>query len=656
MRINIIDPLEHSKAQEFPVALRYLPMVLLLFTIGCGTASKSRQMETLMDAWHAEGQFNGTVLVAKGEDVLFAKGYGMANAEWQQPNDVDTVFRLASVSKQFTAAAILQLVEQGRVDLDGTISDYLPWYRGDTGSRITVHHLLSHQSGIPNYTAFEAFYSSGPSRRSYRTREFVEEWCSRDLEFEPGSRYSYCNSGYYILGAIVEEVTGKSLDEALTEQIFVPAGMRNSGIDDHRTIVPRRADGYRIAPNRGLTNVAYQDMSIYQGAGAMISTARDLHRWHLALLNNTVLSPEMTEKMFTPNRNGYGYGVSVGTDESSTTDTLVRRITHSGYYDGFNNYLAHYPDTGHVIVLLNNTGQTELVQMRDALAAILFDRPYAMPIGTHSIASAATDPVLSISGISSQGTIRGDDARFNNGTAEAGTTIYQMNLLIHDGENTYYAGMASGEARISDGKIHRAPGLVENRGMEFTATPGLGADLRIQVAESNNDSGLLSMRWQLRNDAKVERRLRFIWFIDADLYTGGSNAARDRVALVDAPEGPWRAIAITNDRDGEVAPLSEGLLMSTSLAPAALYGIAYKDGAAKYWTSSNVFDKTGPRAAGFRIPESIANTVQEDADGDLLSDAANDVAGSIQVDVVLPPGGTETLTLSVCWNPDAEIR
>jgi CubicO group peptidase (beta-lactamase class C family) len=174
-------------------------------------AAKIQEVLTLA---HKYRQFNGSALVAENGKVIYKGGFGMANMEWDIPNTPDTKFRLGSITKQFTAVLTLQLVEQGKIKLDGKLSEYLPDYRKDIGEKVTVHHLLTHTSGIPSYTSQPGFFAN-VSRNPYKVAEFVKTYTSGNLEFEPGTKFSYNNSGYFLLGAIVERITGKSYEQAL---------------------------------------------------------------------------------------------------------------------------------------------------------------------------------------------------------------------------------------------------------------------------------------------------------------------------------------------------------------------------------------------------------------------------------------------------------
>src|ERR1041385_1514912 len=238
---------------------------------------KAAKIDQLISLYQKYGQFNGSALVADNGKVIYRKGVGLANMEWGIPNTPDTKFRLGSITKQFTSMLILQLVEQGKIKLDAKLSDYLPDYRKDTGEKVTIHNLLTHTSGIPSYTGLPNFFQD-VSRNPYKVADFVKKYASGDLEFEPGSKFSYSNSGYFILGAIIERVTGKPYEQVLKENIFDPAGMKNTGYDHHDTIIPKRASGY-VKTGNGYINAPYLDMSIPYAAGSLYSTVEDLYLW-----------------------------------------------------------------------------------------------------------------------------------------------------------------------------------------------------------------------------------------------------------------------------------------------------------------------------------------------------------------------------------------
>jgi CubicO group peptidase (beta-lactamase class C family) len=339
---------------------------------------KSAKIDELLKQYHNYGQFNGAALVAENGKVIYKKGLGLANMEWNISNEADTKFRLGSITKQFTAALVLQLVEQGKIKLDGKITDYLPDYRKDVGERVTIHHLLNHTSGIPSYTSRPGFFEN-ESRNPYAVADFVRKFAVGDLEFEPGSKFSYNNSGYFLLGAIIERITGKPYEQVLKENILDPAGMKNTGYDHYNTILSKRASGYVKTPT-GYRNAPYLDMSLPYAAGSMYSTVEDLFLWDRALYTDKILSAKSKELMFKPNLQNYGYGFDIKNASYGEAQKSVPVISHTGGINGFNTVIVRFVGNQHLIVLLDNTSQGRSVDKISAdLTNILYGLPYSAP-------------------------------------------------------------------------------------------------------------------------------------------------------------------------------------------------------------------------------------------------------------------------------------
>ena len=308
------------------------------------TAPPLARMEQVIQSHVSTGAFMGTVLVARGNGVVISKGYGMANLELDVPNTPSTKFRLGSITKQFTAAAILLLEERGKLKIGDRLKTYLPdapmaW------DRITIFNVLTHTSGIPNFTAFANYSEIKSASRS--AADAVATFRDRPLDFGPGEQYSYSNSGYLVLGAIIERVTGQSYEQFLTENIFAPLGMSDSGYDSNTAIIKRRASGY-TRNQTGYRNAGYLNMSIPHAAGALYSTTEDLLKWQRALFGGKVVSKASLERMITPFKNDYGLGIG------STLESGRRVIAHNGGIDGFNTRMAFYPDTNTVVIVLSN--------------------------------------------------------------------------------------------------------------------------------------------------------------------------------------------------------------------------------------------------------------------------------------------------------------
>jgi CubicO group peptidase (beta-lactamase class C family) len=292
-------------------------------------------MEEVVQSYVSNGQFTGSVLVARGGDVLFSKGYGLANREWDIPNAPNTKFRLGSITKQFTAAAILLLQERGKLKIDDAVKTYLP-DAPEAWDKITIFHLLTHTSGIPSFTGFSEYRQM--KLIDTPVEQVVAKFRDRPLEFEPGEKWAYSNSGYLLLGYLVEKVSGQSYAAFVQENIFTPLGMQHSGYDSNSALIARRASGYARRPG-GPVNADFVHMSIPHGAGALYSTTEDLLRWEQGLFGGKLLSAESLQKMITPFKNDYGLGLMINETEGR------KRISHGGGIQGFTTMLAYYPDS-----------------------------------------------------------------------------------------------------------------------------------------------------------------------------------------------------------------------------------------------------------------------------------------------------------------------
>ena len=342
--------------------------------------SKAEKIDQLVSKYAEYGQFNGSVLVAEQGQIIYKKGFGMANMEWDIPNQTNTKFRLGSITKQFTGMLILQFFEQGKLKLDVPITTYLPDYPKKQGDKITIHHLLTHTAGVPNYTSFPNFFKE-TSKDYYTPEQFVKLFCDLPLEFEPGQKHKYSNSGYFLLGYIIEKITGKSYEECLQNQILTPLHMNDSGFDHSELIIKNRAAAYE---KKGTTylNAPYIDMNLPYAAGSMYSTVEDLYLWDQALYTEKLISNKSKELYFgkhiTNGKGFYGYGWGIY-DLPLDENKKIQLIEHSGGINGFHTLISRMPEDKNLAVFLNNTGGTNLNEMNKAIRAILYNKPYEMP-------------------------------------------------------------------------------------------------------------------------------------------------------------------------------------------------------------------------------------------------------------------------------------
>jgi CubicO group peptidase (beta-lactamase class C family) len=262
-------------------------------------------------------------------------------------NTPDTKFRLGSITKQFTSALILQLVEQGKINLDDSIRKYYT-EAPQSWQPVTIHHLLSHQSGIPSYTDLPGFFAK--QAMSPRTpAEIIQLTQDMPLEFDPGTKYKYDNTGYILLGYVVEKVTGRSYEEQLHKAILDPLGMKDTGYDNFIAIIPHRAEGYMYGPGGKFQHAPYLDMTLPYAAGSLYSTVDDLAKWDQALYGTAVLSEASKQKMWTPNRSDYGYGWMIAKRFGNLT-----ALEHGGGINGFNTMIVRIPEKKLLVVVLSN--------------------------------------------------------------------------------------------------------------------------------------------------------------------------------------------------------------------------------------------------------------------------------------------------------------
>ena len=341
------------------------------------TPDKAAKIDGLMLQYADCCLFTGTVLVSDHDKVIFKKGYGLANREWNIPNTPDVKFRLGSITKQFTSMLIMQQVAKGSIKLDGHLSDYLPYYRKDTGSKVTISQLLSHTSGIPSYTDYPKFFPD-VSRNYYAVVDFVKKFCSGDLQFEPGTKFYYDNSGFFILGAILEHVTGKTYEALLKENILVPLGMKDSGYDHYSDILPKRASGYE-QELAGVVNAQYLDMALPYAAGSLYSTVEDLYKWDQALYTDRLVSNDLKQKLFSPNLENYGYGWDVRALPAGEPGGGQTMISHGGGINGFNTLEQRLVGDHDLIVIFNNNPGANLGEMAKGIRAILYGQEPAKP-------------------------------------------------------------------------------------------------------------------------------------------------------------------------------------------------------------------------------------------------------------------------------------
>jgi CubicO group peptidase (beta-lactamase class C family) len=324
--------------------MKKLLFILLTYSFAACTNGQvsSANLDSLVTAYARQNFFNGSVLVAQKGKILLEKGYGFENKKENKLNTAGTIYQIGSITKQFTSAIILQLVEKQKMGLQDRLSKYILDY--PMGDSITVENLLTHTSGIYNYTNDGDFMKTSSVRPISRD-SLINLFKYKPLDFRPGTSWSYSNSGYILLGMIIEKVTGQSYFQVVTENIFEPLEMHHTGFDFTNLKSSDKAIGYS---GDFSTPVGIVDSSVSFAAGAIYTTVGDLYKWDQALYTNRVISQAMLQKAFTPYKSNYGYGWQIVTEYN-------KKVTeHGGGITGFVSYILRVPDDHICIIALSN--------------------------------------------------------------------------------------------------------------------------------------------------------------------------------------------------------------------------------------------------------------------------------------------------------------
>lgn len=332
------------------------------------------EIDSYMNSATEINLFNGSILVAENGNIVISKGYGMANFEFEIPNSSKTIFRTGSLTKQFTAVAILQLEEKGLLQTSDKISKYFPEF--PNGDKITIENLLTHTSGIFSYTNIKDYKIFMKLQQT--PKSLIQLFKDKPLDFLPGSEFSYNNSGYVLLGLIIEKVSGKTYEEYLTENIFNKLNMNNTGIEHNKVVTKNFASGYAIN-SYSINKAEYIDMSITYACGSIYSTVEDLYKWDQALYYDKILNAEEKNKMFNSyaelifyeRKTNYGYGWLIQDFEGH------KKIFHRGDVNGFTSEIIRYIDDNKTIIILTNLDVAQTNKIADTISSILFKKPYS---------------------------------------------------------------------------------------------------------------------------------------------------------------------------------------------------------------------------------------------------------------------------------------
>jgi len=334
-----------------PLRMALAMVVLAGFAQEASAQAPAQAFQKVMQPYVDAKMFMGSVLVASKGKTIFNNAYGMADLEWSIPNSPTTRFNIASMTKQFTAAAILLLEDRGKLKTSDLVKKYLPDAPA-SWNNITIYHLLTHTSGISDDAAT---YKPGPPE--------LLLFNDKPLDFQPGERWSYTNLGYIVLGYLLERIVGQSYESFVQENLFKPLGMNDSGMFSYVTVIPRRASGYWPGRN-GIENAERPDFRMGFSAGSLYSTTEDLLRWEEGLFGGKLLSATSLHKMITPFKGDYACGLYV----RRVNGHLM--IEHDGNNIGFNSHMVYYPEESIAVIVLANLNGTVTSEIARALAAL----------------------------------------------------------------------------------------------------------------------------------------------------------------------------------------------------------------------------------------------------------------------------------------------
>jgi len=359
--------------------MKNLPFIISLFLVISGlpksafSQNPEKQFDKILSEQNFENSPGFVALVAKNDQVIYRKAFGYANLELDIKLKPEHIFRIASITKQFTACAILKLEEERKLSLQNDITKFIKNYPTQ-GHKITIEHLLTHTSGIKNYTSNPA-WNSEMTKKDFTPHEMIDFFKNDSLEFVPGEKYKYSNSAYFLLGFIIESVSGKTYEQYLSDTFFVPLGMENTFYDNTSRIVKNRVSGYHKNEN-GFKNADYVSMTQPYAAGGLLSNVNDLYKWYSAVMNDKVISKKNRIKAHSSctlnneKPTGYGFGWHLGNIRG------FPMIHHGGGISGFSTYSIYIPSEKVFVAVLSNCDGMSSRKKAFKLAAAAINKPF----------------------------------------------------------------------------------------------------------------------------------------------------------------------------------------------------------------------------------------------------------------------------------------
>jgi CubicO group peptidase (beta-lactamase class C family) len=350
--------------------LTFIFLSLCFFSCGVQSQTSTRLLDSMANLYSQLKDFNGSVLVAEKGKILLEKGYGYKDVVQKTKADANSLYQYGSVTKQFTAALIMYLQEKGKLNIQDKLSKYFPEL--SFADSVTIYHLLTHTSGIYNYTNNPDFMKSEAVKPTNKEKIFAL-FKNKPLEFTPGSKFSYSNSGYSLLGYIIEKASGKPYEKLMREVILQPYGMQTAGFDFTDLHSADKTTGYNFIKGEKFEAAGIVDSSVAYSAGSLYGSVKDLYAWHQALQKNQLLTPASWQQVYTPFHSKYAFGWQV--------DSLYGKpvAEHGGGIFGYTSMIKRFPKDDVVIVVLSNNSSPRSQELANNLAALVFQQPVEWP-------------------------------------------------------------------------------------------------------------------------------------------------------------------------------------------------------------------------------------------------------------------------------------
>ncbi|MGQ8367199.1 serine hydrolase domain-containing protein [Glaciecola sp. 1036] len=359
-------------------------------TIHKKDSNKANSIAQIVDLYLKHHAFEGVVLVANAGKPIFTQAYGFANRAENVPLTAESPFQLASLSKPITATLILMLKEQGKLALNDPLSDYLPEFKTSSGKEITLHHLLSHTSGIPNHFIIDGWFDSDFHAQTSE-QKFVDIIAKMPRNFEPGADYLYSNPGYFLLGKVIQKVTGEDFSTSVYNHIFAPLKMVNSGVTLEHSADSSLVQAYEWNQAGGYNTIAAKNLTLFGAGAAIYSNVQNIFAFEQALYNDTLINSQSKQQLFNPKA---PYSWRVG-DFPISASMQVSAHMYDGKIDGYSSMLTRFVDDKHSIIILSNTGMNYFLkrQLTSDIAAVLYDQD--LPSREQDIVLALTSGIYS---------------------------------------------------------------------------------------------------------------------------------------------------------------------------------------------------------------------------------------------------------------------